>query len=81
MFDQFKKMTIWKVGNQWMAQPWAWSPLVLWYNAKHIKKPPTSINFLFDPALRADRPDPAAGGRDRLDGHRDRGEEPLRHDG
>ena len=36
----------------WMAQPWAWSPLVLWYNANQIKTPPTSINFLFDPALK-----------------------------
>jgi len=27
MFDQFKQMTIWKVGKLWMAQPWAWSPL------------------------------------------------------
>jgi spermidine/putrescine-binding protein len=51
MLDQFKQMSVWKVGNMWMAQPWAWSPLVLWYNAKHIKEP-TSINFLFDPALR-----------------------------
>ena len=52
LFDEFKKMTVWKVGNQWMAQPWAWSPLVLWYNADQIKTPPTSINFLFDPALK-----------------------------
>ena len=52
LFDEFKKMTVWKVGNQWMAQPWAWSPLVLWYNAEQIKTPPTSINFLFDPALK-----------------------------
>jgi len=52
MFDEFKKMTIWKVGNMWMAQPWAWSPLVLWYNADRIKTPPTSINFLFDPELK-----------------------------
>ena len=35
-----------------MAQPWAWSPLVLWYNTNHIKTPPTSINFLFDPACK-----------------------------
>jgi spermidine/putrescine transport system substrate-binding protein len=52
MFDEFKKMSIWKVGNMWMAQPWAWSPLVLWYNPKYIKSAPTSIKFLWDPALR-----------------------------
>lgn len=52
MFDQFKNMSIWKVGNMFMAQPWAWSPLVLWYNTKRIKNPPTSINFLWDPELR-----------------------------
>jgi hypothetical protein len=52
MFDEFKKMTVWKVGNMWMAQPWAWSPLVLWYNPKYITTPPTSIQFLFDPALK-----------------------------
>src|SRR5579859_7474576 len=32
MFDQFKNLSIWKVGDKFMAQPWAWSPLVLWYN-------------------------------------------------
>ena len=52
MFDQFKQMTVWKVGKLWMAQPWAWSPLVLWWNPNRIKTPPTSINFLFDPALK-----------------------------
>jgi spermidine/putrescine-binding protein len=52
MFDEFKKMTVWKVGKLWMAQPWAWSPLVLWYNPKYITTPPTSIQFLFDPALK-----------------------------
>ena len=52
MFEQFKQMSIWKVGNMWMAQPWAWSPLVLWYNADEIKTPPTSIDFLFDPSLK-----------------------------
>ncbi len=52
MFDQFKQMSIWKVGDMWMAQPWAWSPLVLWYNSDRIKTPPTSINFLFDPELK-----------------------------
>jgi spermidine/putrescine transport system substrate-binding protein len=52
MLDPFKAMSIWKVGNMWMAQPWAWSPLVLWYNADKIKTPPTSIKFLWDPALR-----------------------------
>lgn len=52
LFDQFKQMTVWKVGNLWMAQPWAWSPLVLWYNTNHIKTPPTSIDFLWDPALK-----------------------------
>ncbi|MBV8563872.1 MAG: extracellular solute-binding protein [Methylobacteriaceae bacterium] len=52
MFDQFKNLSIWKVGDKFMAQPWAWSPLVLWYNTNHIKTPPTSIKFLWDPALR-----------------------------
>jgi spermidine/putrescine-binding protein len=52
MLDQFKNMSIWKVDNMFMAQPWAWSPLVLWYNTKRIKKPPTSIQFLWDPELR-----------------------------
>jgi spermidine/putrescine-binding protein len=52
MFDEFKHMSIWKVGDKFMAQPWAWSPLVLWYNTNHIKTPPTSIDFLWDPALR-----------------------------
>ncbi|MBV8913073.1 MAG: extracellular solute-binding protein [Acetobacteraceae bacterium] len=52
MFDQFKNLAIWKVGNQFMAQPWAWSPLVLWYNTKRIPNPPTSIQFLWDPALK-----------------------------
>jgi spermidine/putrescine-binding protein len=52
MFDEFKNMSIWKVGDLWMAQPWAWSPLVLWYNADRIKTPPTSIKFLFDPELK-----------------------------
>ena len=52
MFDEFKNLSIWKVGNMYMAQPWAWSPLVLWYNTNKIKTPPTSINFLFDPALK-----------------------------
>jgi spermidine/putrescine-binding protein len=52
MFDQFKNMSIWKVGDKFMAQPWAWSPLVLWYNTNHIKTPPTSIKFLWDPALK-----------------------------
>src|SRR5215475_7494315 len=48
MFDQFKNLSIWKVGDKFMAQPWAWSPLVLWYNADKIKTPPTSIKFLWD---------------------------------
>ncbi len=52
MFDEFKNLSIWKVGDKFMAQPWAWSPLVLWYNTNHIKTPPTSINFLFDPAYK-----------------------------
>jgi spermidine/putrescine transport system substrate-binding protein len=52
MFDQFKNLSIWKVGNQFLAQPWAWSPLVLWYNAERIKTPPTSIKFLWDPELK-----------------------------
>jgi spermidine/putrescine transport system substrate-binding protein len=52
LFDEFKQMTIWKDGDLWMAQPWAWSPLVLWYNADRIKTPPTSIQFLFDPELK-----------------------------
>jgi len=52
MFDEFKNLSIWKVGKMYMAQPWAWSPLVLWYNTNKIKTPPTSINFLFDPALK-----------------------------
>jgi len=51
IFDEFKQMSVWKVGNLWMAQPWAWSPLVLWYNPKHIKTP-TSIKFLWEPELR-----------------------------
>jgi spermidine/putrescine-binding protein len=52
MFDEFKSMSVWKVGDLWMAQPWAWSPLVLWYNPNHITTPPTTIQFLWDPALR-----------------------------
>lgn len=52
MFDEFKQMSIWKVGDLWLAQPWAWSPLVLWYNAEKIPNPPTSIKFLWDEALR-----------------------------
>ena len=52
MFDQFKNLAIWKVGDKFMAQPWAWSPLVLWYNADRIKTPPTSIKFLWDPELK-----------------------------
>ena len=50
--DQFKQMPVWKVGTLWMAQPWAWSPLVPWYNTAHIKTPPTSLKFLWDPALK-----------------------------
>src|SRR5690348_10989814 len=52
MFDQFKNLSIWKVGDKFLAQPWAWSPLVLWYNADKIKTPPTSIKFLWDPDLK-----------------------------
>src|SRR5262249_20487752 len=52
LLDQFKKMTVWKVGNLWMGQPWAWSPFLLWYNPNRIKSPPTSIKFLWDPALK-----------------------------
>lgn len=52
MFDEFKAMSVWKVGDLWMGQPWAWSPLVLWYNTARIPTPPTSIDFLWDPALR-----------------------------
>jgi len=52
MFDQFKNLSIWKVGDKFLAQPWAWSPLVLWYNADKIKTPPTSIKFLWDPELK-----------------------------
>lgn len=51
MFEQFRAMTVWKVGDLWLGQPWAWSPLVLWYNPSKITTPPTSIDFLWDPAL------------------------------
>ena len=36
----------------WMAQPLGLVALVLWYNTNHITTPPTSIQFLFDPALK-----------------------------
>lgn len=50
--DQFKAMPLWKVGKMWMAQPWAWSPLIPWYNTKAIKTPPKDLTFLWDPALK-----------------------------
>ena len=55
MFDQFKNMAVWKVGDKFMAQPWAWSPLVLWYNTNHIKTPPTTThpNTAWPPLLRS----------------------------
>jgi spermidine/putrescine-binding protein len=52
LLDEFKKMTVWKAGNLWLGQPWAWSPHLVWYNPNRVKTP-TSIQFLWDPALKA----------------------------
>jgi spermidine/putrescine transport system substrate-binding protein len=48
LFDEFKDIKIWRAGSQTLSVPWGWSPMVVWYNPKHVTGNPTSWEVLFD---------------------------------
>jgi spermidine/putrescine-binding protein len=52
LFDEFKDLPPWRVGNMTSGVPWSWSPMYIWYNPKHVTDNPTSWEVLWDPKYR-----------------------------
>jgi spermidine/putrescine-binding protein len=49
LFDEFKDLKVWRVGDKTSGVPWSWSPMYIWYNPKYVTGDPTSWEVLWDP--------------------------------
>ncbi len=52
LYDEFKQVPIWKVGDKSMGLPWGWAPILIYYNPKYVTGNPTGWDVLWDSKFR-----------------------------